>query len=38
MPSNIAFYDLDSFFVLGAKTLLETFDPIYICCNAERCG
>ncbi|MFT8210396.1 MAG: hypothetical protein ACMZI0_07130 [Symbiopectobacterium sp.] len=30
MPSNIVFYDLDSFFVLGAKALLDTFDPIYI--------
>ncbi len=30
MPSNIVFYDLDSFFVLGAKTLLDTFEPIYI--------
>lgn len=30
MPSNIVFYDLDSFFVLGARTLLAIFDPIYI--------
>lgn len=30
MPSNIVFYDLDSFFVLGARTPLATFDPIYI--------
>ncbi|MCW2481029.1 hypothetical protein [Candidatus Symbiopectobacterium sp. NZEC135] len=30
MPSNIVFYDLDSFFVLGAKALLNTFEPIYI--------
>lgn len=30
MPSTIVFYDLDYFFVLGAKTLLDTFEPICI--------
>lgn len=30
MSSTIVFYDLDSFFVLGAKTLLDTFEPIYV--------
>ena len=35
MPSNIVFYDLDSFFVLGAKALLDTFEPIYVAATQQ---
>lgn len=35
MPSNIIFYDLDSFFVLGAKALLDTFEAIYIAATQQ---
>lgn len=30
MPSNIVLFDVDAFFVLGAMTLLESFDNIYV--------
>lgn len=36
MPSNIVFYDLNSFFVLSAKALLNTFEPIYIAATQQE--
>lgn len=33
MPSNIVLFDVDAFFVLGAMTLLESFDHIYVANN-----
>lgn len=33
MPSNIVLFDVDAFFVLGAKTLLDAFDNVYVAIN-----